>query len=344
MKYSFRYFLFSLTLVAFISCRKDSPDNVEFNVSTAATTYKLSDSVYFDLTGNPDIITLYTGDSLNNYDNRNVTSKIGGKLNFGFQFSAANDSAFAAIASRCFRVLISTDFKNTYTSYRDTASLRLNYPATYKDSITADSFRVAAADSAMANAAKWTDLTDSMYLPVTGPVKTIIPSAIANITKYITNATDPFNIAFLYKADTTHYLGSTGIRVGGISLVNNFPDGTSSDFSSKLAAGGSKSTNWKTIRAANFNAPWTTSTTYLNFIPKYNAVHTEQWIISSAFYPNAATPDVAMPIKNITQTPLNRFAYKFNKLGKHKVVFVASNNRPSGMKQVVREIDLTIIQ
>jgi len=344
MNYIFRYLSITFFAVAFVSCQKDTPDNVDFNVTTSSFTYKISDSVYFNLSGNPDIITLYTGDSLNNYDNRNVTSKVGGTLNFGFQVSAANDSAFAAFHNGALRVLISSNFSNTYTTYKDTASLRFNYPTSYKDSIYADSFRVAAADSFIVNSAKWIDLTDSMYLPVTGAYKTNIQSAIANITRYITNATDPFNIAFVYKSDTTHYFGTTGIRVGGLTLVNNFPDGTSSDFSSKLAAGGSKSTNWKTVRAANFSAPWTTSTTYLNFVPKYNPIHTEQWIISSAFYPNAATPDIAMPIKNITQTPLKSFAYKFNKVGKHKVVFIASNNRPSGTKQVVKEIDLTITQ
>jgi len=344
MNNSFRYLLFSILIIGLVSCQKDTPGNVDFNVTTASTTYKLSDTVYFNLSGNPDIITLYTGDSLNNYDNRNVTSKVGGTLNFGFQVSLANDSAFAALHNGTFKVFISTNFSNLYTTYKDTAGLRLTYPTAFKDSIVADSFRVARTDSAMVNKASWVDLTDSMYLPVTGAYKTNIPSTIANITRYITNASDPFNIAFLFKGDTTHYLGTTGIRVGGLSLVNNFPDGTSSDFSSKLAAGGSKSTNWKTIRAANFNVPWTTSNTYLNFVPKYNTIHTEQWIISSAFYPNAATPDVAMPIKNITQTPLTRYPYKFNKLGKHKVVFIASNNRPSGTSQVIREIDLTITQ
>jgi len=317
----------SLSVFLF-SCKKDGVESVDFSVSTSATTYKLSDTVYFDMTGNPDVISFYSGDSLHDYANKDRVSRAGGTLNFNFQVKGYNDSAFAAIANGALKVLVSTNFKSTYTSY--------------KDSTLADTLRVAAADSAMINAAKWTDITSRLSLPTTGNSTTSYPTAVAPISDLITNAAAPFNIAFLYKADSTNFMGSNGIQLGSFSLINSFPDGTSSDFSPKIVAGGSKSTTWKTTKAANQLYGWVTTSSYLRFIPKYGKAYTESWVISSALYPNAASPDLAIPIKNITQSPIKKFAYKFANAGLHKVYFIASNNRVSGQKQLIKEIDLTI--
>ena len=318
-----------MSLSAFLlSCRKDGVGGVYFNVTTPATTYKLSDTVNFDMSGNPDVIAFYSGDSLHNYANKDRVSRAGGTLNFSFQVRASNDSAFAAIANGALKVLVSTNFKSTYASY--------------KDSTFTDTLRVAAEDSSMIHSAKWTDISSRLSIPTIGNFTTYYQTAVASISDLITNAAAPFNIAFLYKADTTNYLGANGITLGGFSLINNFTDGTNSDFSPKIVAGGSKSTTWKITKAANQLYGWSTSTSYLKFIPKYGTAYTESWIISNALYPNAASPDLAIPIKNITQSPVTRFSYKFANAGLHKVYFIASNNRVSGQKQMVKEIDLMI--
>ena len=324
--------LFSLSLLTLTlwSCKKESADSVDFNVITRSVTYKLSDTVNFYMSGNPDIITFYSGDSSHIYALKDRVSKAGGTLNFSFQLRASNNAAFGAIANGTFKVLVSTNFKGTY--------------AAYKDSTLKDSLRVASLDSAMVNSAKWTDITNRLSLKTSGDTTTYYPSSVAAISDLITNAADPFNIAFLYKADSTQDLGSNGITMGSFSLVNNFSDGTSSNFSSNIIAGGSKSTNWKTIKAANSLFGWLTTTNYIKFIPKIGNNYTESWIISSALYPNAATPDVAIPIKGITQSPIKTFSYKFANTGLHKVYFIASNNRVNGQKQVIKEIDLNITQ
>ena len=322
------FYLLAILPVLFFSCKKEDVESVDFNVSAPSSSYKLSDTVYFDMSGNPDVISFYSGDSLHDYANKDRVSRAGGTLNFSFQMRAYNDSAFAAIANGALKVLVSTNFKSTYTSY--------------KDSTLADTLRVAAADSGMINSAKWTDITSRLSLPTTGNFTTYYTTAVASISDLITNAAAPFNIAFLYKSDSTNFMGSNGITLGGFSLVNNFPDGTGSDFSPKIVAGGSKSTTWKITKAANQLYGWITTTSYLRFIPKYGKAYTESWIISNALYPNAASPDLAIPIKNITQSPITRFPFKFANAGLHKVYFIASNNRVSGQKQVVREIDLNI--
>jgi len=313
-------------LLLLASCVKNSPDDVNFNVTTTATTYSINDTVVFNMTGNPDVITFYSGDSSNNYAFKDRTSKTGGSVNFSFQIRGSNDSIFDALSSGAFKVLFSNNFPSTYS--------------TLSNPLAASS-----ADSAMVNNTSWVDITSRFNIPTDSSVwkiNTYFNTPSVNIGDLINNPSNPFNLAFKYASDTTHYCGSNGISIGGLLLNSKFPDGTGNTFN--VVPGSSKSTTWFSTKAANPIFGWATSSTQLKFIPKYGSVYTEDWIISNSFSPDAAQPDVAVPIKNISQSALTSFAYKFKQLGLHKVVFIASNNRPSGTKQVVKEIDLTITQ
>ena len=82
---------------------------------------------------------------------------------------------------------------------------------------------------------------------------------------------------------------------------------------------------------------------YLKF-PNVTATtaYSEEWIVSNAFYPKTATPDKGVHIKNISNAPVQKIAYKFSKAGTYTVTFVASNNRDYGRKELVKQISLTI--
>ena len=318
-----------LVSFGFVSCTKNKVSDVDFSVSTAAATFKLSDTVVFNLSGNPDVIAFYSGDSTNDYELRNQTSKAGGVLKMSFQFRAANDSGFAALNSGALKILVSTSFPGTY------------YAITNVVPTAADTLMAGSADSALANATKWTDITNRFGLPTSGTANTFYNTSVADLSDIITSASSPFNIAIKYAADTTHSLGTNGITIGGLLLSSSFPDGTVTNFN--LVPGGAVSKTWKIIKAANAINSWATSSTQLKFTSKYTTKYSEDWVISNAFYPNVAAPDIAIPIKNISQAPLTKYAYQFKKLGAHKVVFVASNNRDYGQSQVVREINLNIV-
>ena len=306
------------------SCTKNGPSDVNFTVSTNAKTYSVSDIVTFSMSGNPDIIAFYSGDSANNYDYRDRTSKTGGTINFSFQIRASNDSVLSAIVNGAFKVLVSNNFPGTYSTLPDSLSAK-------------------AEDSAMLNSTIWTDVTKRFTIPTTTAnwaVNTYYITPTVDISDLILNAENPLNIAFKFAADTTHYFGTNGLSLGSFVLKSVFPDGTGTSFN--VVPGGSKSTTWTTSKTANPLFSWATSSTQIKFIPKYGTNYTEDWAISNGFYPNVAQPDLAIPIKNITQSPLTTFSYQFKQPGFHKVVFIASNNRVSGQNQVVREIDLNI--
>jgi hypothetical protein len=83
-------------------------------------------------------------------------------------------------------------------------------------------------------------------------------------------------------------------------------------------------------------------TTQLKFTSSPTTDYSEDWAISNGFSPSLAIPDVAVPIKNITNKPINSYKYKFPKVGDYKVVFMASNNRPNSIKPKIKEIYITI--
>ena len=310
----------------FASCYKDGPPAVNFNVTTADSVYSIGDTVIFKISGNPDNISFYSGDSGNNYAFRNQTTKNGGSVNFSFQIRASNDSVYPAINSGAFKVLVSNNFSGNYST----------------DSIAS---AANSADSALINAATWTDVTSRFAIPTSAAnwaLNTFYITPSVNISDVITNPNNPINIAFKFAADTTHYMGSNGISIGSLLLSSKFPDGSGTSFN--VVPGGSKSSTWYVTNATNSLYSWATSSTQIKFIPKYSPTYTESWAISNAFYPDAAKPDIAVPIKNITQSPLTTFAYKFQQTGLHKVYFVASNDRVSGSSQVVREVDVDITQ
>jgi len=109
-----------------------------------------------------------------------------------------------------------------------------------------------------------------------------------------------------------------------------------------LVPGGTVSTVWKIVKAANTLNSWATSSTQLKFTSTLTASYSEDWAISNAFYPNLALPDKAVPIKNVTNSPITQYRYRFTKPGDYKVVFVASNNGASNQKVKIKTFVITV--
>ncbi len=311
-------FLFSTLL---FSCKKEVLDSVVFDVTTDSLTYNLKDTVFFKFSGNPDNISLYSGESGNNFDYRNRITKEGGEINFSFQTRAQNADCFTLLGNGALHVLVSTNFPGTYST-------------------STNPLIAASADSALVNAATWTDITSRFNIPSTGVINTFYNSNAINIADLVQGSTVPLNIAFKYTSPTTPSLGANGITIGSLVLTSSFPDGSTANFN--VVPGGSVSSTWKIVRAANTANSWATSTTQLKFTSNPTTDYSEDWAISNAFYPRIAQPDKSIPIKNISNPQLIKYAYRFKKAGTYKVAFVASNNRVYGQNEIVKQITLTI--
>ena len=303
------------------SCTKqDSIEVPDFYVSSSAFTYRVSDTVNFFFKGNPDVIAFYSGEAGNNYDNRDRTSRTDGQFKFGFQTRVDNTAGFSALAAGALRVLVSTNYLPNYSTLVDPVA-------------------AGRADSAMVNAATWTDVTSRFTIPATGTVSTFYPSGDMNLSDLISDPAKPIYIAFKYAAPTTATLGTNGITIGSLTLNNVFPEITQSF---NVNPGGSTSTIWRIVRAANTANAWSTSSTQLKFTSSTTTAFSEDWAITNAYYPNSVAPDKALPIKNISNAPLTSFKYKFSTPGTYNVVFIASNNRPGQRTEVLKKLEITI--
>ena len=111
------------TVVLFVlaSCNKTlKVDSVSLSVNTASTSYNAGDSVNFMFTGQPDMITFYSGETGHNYLYRNRTTSVG---NVQLQFASY---AQYGTQDSTLHLLVSTNFNGSY----DSADI---YQATWTD-------------------------------------------------------------------------------------------------------------------------------------------------------------------------------------------------------------------
>jgi Domain of unknown function (DUF5017) len=321
MRNSIKIFFILLVVIFSISCKKEVNNDVDFDVTTASKTYKLTDSIVFNITGNPDVISFYSGEAGHSYDNKDRVSRNDGNLKMSFQIRMDSLSGFTAVSSGNFKVLASTNFTAAYST-------------------SADLVVAASLDSAMVNKATWVDISSRFTLPKTGTINTFYLSGEASLSDLIKVPTDPIYLAYQYKGNPTGNLGANGITIGSPVLFNTFSDGSTVNYN--LVPGGTVSTTWKVLKSANALNFWATSTSQLKFTSPATALYSEDWAISNAFYPNIAVPDNAVGIKNISNNPISTYTYKFTKAGDYKVVFVASNNRPDNINVKIKEVNITV--
>jgi hypothetical protein len=317
-----KFTLLSLFFVVFLlnACSKEEVDDVNFNVTAEKNNYSLSDSVLFKIDGNPDVITFYSGEPGRNFDYKDRTIRTDGVFKFGFQIRCDDPNGFIAIANKNFKVLVSNNYLSSYSTSSD-----VNIAASQ--------------DSAMINKATWVDITSRFALPSSGTINTFY-TVLADLSDIAKTSVNPLYFAFKCDGNSFGALGANGITIGSLSLSSSYSDGTVANYN--LVPGGTISTTWKILKLANASNSWATSSTQLKFTSTATTAYSEDWAISNGFAPSLAVPDVAVPIKNITNKPLTSYKYKFPKVGDYKVVFMASNNRPNSIKPKIKEIYLTI--
>ena len=320
MKKIYTFLLFGFLVFLFNACNKEEVQDVNFNVSVTKNLFNVKDTVQFNIEGNPDVITFYSGEPGRNFDFKDRTVRTDGVFKLSFQIRCDDPNGFAAIANKNFRVLVSN-----------------NYLASY--STSADLNIAASQDSAMVNKATWTDVTSRFSLPSTGTISTFY-NAIADLSDIAKSSTNPIYVAFKCDGNSFGALGANGITIGSLLLSSSYADGTVANYN--VVPGGTISTTWKVLKLANANNSWATSSTQLKFTSLATSDYSEDWAISNGFSPSLALPDVAVPLKNISNKPITSYKYKFPKAGDYKVVFMASNNTPNSIKVKIKEIYITI--
>lgn len=280
-------------------------DISSFSVIPKSLTISVNDSLRFDMDGNPDNISFFSGEIGRVYEFRNRTLLTGGNLRMKFETRTLNRPADTL------DVLISNDFSGIY-------------------------------DSTNVARATWKTLNNKLLFPTpTTVLGTFIPSGITpgtflDITDSIISG-QPFYLAYRY---TVLRQNNIEWSVGKLGMYNFFSNGTPT-----AAVIDSANNTGAAFVPVSFREPtrWSRSTSFYRCLNTTTAVvGAQHFYISRALNPNAVNPDAPEVLKNISQSALKYFAYKFKLPGTYKIAFLATNARLSINEQVVKEFTITV--
>lgn len=299
-----KYLLGLLALPLMLACQKNDPETPDFEVKADKMEYKVGDSVTFNISGYADIISFYSGEAGKEYRYKDRTESTDAKL----KLNITTQVVFAAQKNNL-SLWYSTDFNNTYTP----------------EGI---------------NAATWTEITNRFTLSAdigsTNGVQT--PSGEVDLSD-LPVAGKPIYFAFKYvgQPSATAALGGRTWRVYAFDLYNKDAAGNMASIASVTTAG------WLAVDVINPANKWTiqTAAPALFFAPASTLLASEDWAISRALFPTAVKPDSGTGIKGYLDK-MSNFKYAFNAPGIYTVTFVAKNTNNLGLKEVVKELTITV--
>lgn len=304
-------FLLSLgCCLLWTSCKKDIPGTVDkngsFDAALPVPLISADDTALFTLSGNPDVIAFYSGEPGNNYDNRERTVLTGGRLKVKFDSRVNNKPADTL------EVLLSRDFNGIF-------------------------------DSSNVAAANWKKLTGLFTFPLPStPLGTFVssgtpPGTFTDITDSVI-AGQPFYFAFRYDINKNNNIEWSIAKLG---MYNFFTDGTAT--STVIDSMSNNSGGFAAVKMGETANRWTKTSTLYKFLnsssSKLGASH---WYISRALNPNAVSPDRPVVVKNISQSPLSVYKYRYRTPGTYKAVFVAAYSRLNYERAFVKEFTVTV--
>ena len=309
-----KIFLILCLIVTIIACTKTSVDSpADFTVSVNQTTFSVNDTVVFNLTGNPDFITFYSGMPHSKYLYTSDTSMQADSsiLSFSTATTAAGSST-QPLTTNYVSLLASTNFNGIM----DSANIRM---------------------------ATWTDITTKANL-ATGTT-TVASGNIRLDTLGLTSGNTPLFIAYKYISDTAkaNYLSRKWV-LSAFNLKSYFPD-TTYVLANNFTSGG-----FNTASLSNAFDTWTygnVSSITQSFTfnaPAVGSMPDEDWAISRPFNLSQYPADLGIVIKNISQSHFNTYkmTQSYKTPGNYLVTFVARNQYEDNIKTVVRQITLTI--
>jgi hypothetical protein len=308
-------FILLVALALFSGCLKlkQEATTPEFDVTTDKQSYNLGDLVTFNISGNPDYLTLYAGEQGSNYDNRNRFTAAGvPKL----QFSSARNSGAQA---NSLHLMVSSDFKGP----------------------GADS----TATAANINAATWTDITSRATLATSA---TVVPSGAIDLSDFPVDK--PVYIAFKYNAVTGSIQNKWTINL--LTVTNTLPDGSVYTIGNLTALAVANygvsvvfSPGWVPYKYIGPYNWVVTSGSSLVITGATTAVAatsaSEAWVFCGPITLNKVANDVGVAIKE-TSSRLSSTTFTYKAAGTYTATFVANNGNVNGRKEAIRQVTVTV--
>lgn len=314
---------------------------VEFDVTSASNTgqqksiFTTMDTIMYQFTGKPDIITFYSGAPGQRYEFKDRTMAEG-TPQLQFTSLRANGSQTNSL-----QLLISTDFKGAVAKTKNLLGVIV---------------RDTAATNANIAAATWTNITDRAKIS-TG---TATPSGVIDLSDFAKQG-KPVFVAFKYKAvagtaqnkyTITNFLMNNVLTDGSVYTQANF---AASNQSISNYGVNSPGLGWLTnidlaLNANNYRwiyAPGagtggsltiTGGTTVAN-----STADAEAWAILGPVDLRKVTPDAGVGIKVVTAV-LSNFSSigAYTVPGSYTATFVGSNNSVNGSTTALRQLPITI--
>ncbi|WP_346316202.1 DUF5017 domain-containing protein [Chitinophaga sp. YIM B06452] len=283
----------------------------DFAVSVEKVTYKLSDSVQFKLSGNPDNITFYSGEPGSEYDKRDLFSSDEGTLTLQFN----SQTRAGATLPRNIAVLISTDFNGEYTEQA-------------------------------VKAAKWTDITGRAVLPANTASNADVVSGEINLDDLKVKGR-PMYLAFRYVSENAAGTAQRYWNMGRMLLINKVPGNLDFEIAPSIEKGLFQVVEFQ--GADNKWTINTGTAASHRLIHTANAINTEaddDWVISRGFqvFQSFGHKKNAVNVKSISGGTPGTFAWRYSAPGTHKATFIALNADRDVQKEVIKEVWVTIEQ
>lgn len=292
----------------------------DFEVTTASATYKKGVPVLFKFKGNPELISVYTGEIGKDYAYKDGRVADVTALNLVLNSSVTTEAGTGSPQTGMFSLLVSTDFNGDYSSFSSV------------------------------QAAAWTDITSRLTKQEAATTTTITaatPATGIDLTDLRVEG-KPLYIAFRHNIKAQSLYGvwrswrfqafsfsatsSSGLQVLGNMATTAFRVVQKNP---EIASRTTANTSTLTLQHAD-----------LTVNPGAAAIPTENWIISQAFRNVNRIdfgPDLAIAIQGGTSSVEKKdYTYTFATAGQYKVYFVAANVSLSDRKEVVRSLDITI--
>lgn len=305
-------FALSVLSLLFSACTEteiQAPD--DFEVSVAKATYKLSDSVRFNLSGVPDNIIFYSGEPLREYDKRDFFSSDEGTLTLQFN----SQTRAGATLPRNISVLISTDFNGQY-------------------------------DEENVKAASWTDITSRAKMPSNTASNSDVVSGEINLDDLKVNGR-PMYLAFRYVSENAAGTAQRYWNMGRMFLINKVPGNGEFEITSTIEKGFFKVLEFQGAdNKWTINTGTASSHRLVHTANTINEEPDDDWIISRGFevFQTLGNKKNAVNVKSITTSSPKTFSWLYSAPGTYKATFIAQNTNSDVQKEVVKEVWVTLEQ
>jgi len=290
-------------------CKKDAIESPDVSITAEKSTYKVGEPVVFNLKGNPDFISFYSGEYGNDY------AYLGGRtldiksFSLAFQTRVRNGNQ-----PNQFSVHISSDFNGKY----DIASVR---------------------------AANFKDITQLVTLSTVNTV--YAPSGEVDLSPLVADKSKPLYIGFRYLVKPQTAANGTqrnwDVRDLTLKTLTDIGQTTAID---QLTAAWTLVEEGAILEPGRNTVNESTGLITLrgNATAEGKLVETEAWAISKAIDLKTVIlgPDKGIPVKSISETTVPVYQYVYTKPGIYKATFEVSNNRVEGKKTILKEIEITI--